>query len=158
MIPQILHKKLPSGCGCAVRYFFVFFVLLIFVRIFVIPMYEDWSEKQNRRRDSYQMARIAAFINHERRFNTDEALQEILMRAQWELYMMNTESSSKRWSEIEVLEVPLDKQVGELKHVDYFLVTKSSRIGMLSDGRFIYGPFDWDTVVKGPSVIIPSWW
>ena len=148
---QILNKKLLSGCGCAVRSFFVFVVLLVFVRAFVIPSWEDWSETQDRRRDAYIMASLAAFINHERQLNGGETLQELFQKAQKDLEASWRKDKAKAapidWGKIELQEVPPAKQKN-LRRIEYVLINKSSDLMMLGDGRLIYPSYSLERVAE----------
>lgn len=148
---QILQKKLPSGCGCAARSFFVFFVLLVFVRAFVIPSWEDWSSDQDRRRDAYLMASLAAFINHERQLNGEETFQELFQKAQKSLEASwikdKVKAASIDWGKIELQELPLAKQKN-LRRIEYVLINKSSDLMMLGDGRLIYPSYSLERVAE----------
>lgn len=147
---RMLHEKKQTGCVGAVKFFILFFGFVVVVRAIVIPSWEAWDDRNNLRRNAYQLARIAAFINHDRRINAHEELQAIFVKSRLHLQTALNPPSTAEWNKIECREVPFLQQEGELYRVDYILFIAEARTAMLSDGRLLYrlSSFDWDKIAR----------
>jgi hypothetical protein len=108
--------------------------LLIFVR-FIIFMGEPWGGARLAKqdcRDSWRMTRMVAAINEARRLNLHTPEEQFD-----QLFFVPSERGG-----ITLADIPSTDQKEDLQNVDYFLFAKESQIGVLSNGKTFYGPYD----------------
>lgn len=144
---KTVSQELTSFTGCALKGFAIFIILLLIARAVVIPLWEMWSVAQEKHGDAQILGQMVAYINHERQLGSSKSQKDLfddgVVHLGWD---RNQEQGWKAigWRDIECREVPREKRTGELSKVDYYLVKKEGRIGLLSDGRLIARPFDLD--------------
>lgn len=146
-----VSQEPTSFAGCALKGFVIFVIFticLVIVRALVIPLWEISSEKRENLSNAQLLGQMVAHINHERQLGSPKSLKDLFDEGVVHLGWDIGSAREIGWKGMECREVPRKNQVGELSKVEFYIIKKGSSVGMLSDGRFIYSPFDLEKASK----------